>query len=176
MLIAAAFVAAVAAVIDHRTGRIPNWVTLGGLGIGLVGHAGRALLTDGANACVAAVGVSLLGAVVGAFAPLILYRLRALGGGDVKLFAALGALLGPSLGLEAQLLSFLSAALLIPLHLAWRGALLATLRRSLALVANVFRPRALAPAVNEAAMSWYRLGPSIFAGTTWAILAHAMAS
>lgn len=176
MLVIATLVVAVAALIDLRTGRIPNWLTLGGIAVGLLGHGAIALASDGPRGAALSVGTALLGAALGAAGPLVLYRLHALGGGDVKLFAALGVLLGPMLGLEAQLLSFVCAALVLPLRLAWAGNLFETLRRSLAVALGLVLPAAGRPPVNEAAMSWFRLGPAIFAGTVWAILARSVAS
>ena len=83
-------ICAVAAFTDLRSGTIPNWLTLPVLGAGL--------------------WVQGIGAVTGALlcgiVPFLLHRLRAMGGGDVKLFAVLGALLGAGAGLEAELAAF----------------------------------------------------------------------
>jgi prepilin peptidase CpaA len=87
----------------------------------------------------------------------------------VKLFAALGAILGPMLGLEVQMYTFAAAAIVVPLRLAWQGRLLATLWRSFALVASRFFPSLRRVPANEEALSWVRLGPAIFAGTVLAL-------
>ena len=79
--------AGVAAVIDVFSRRIPNWVTFAaffaGVGINtwLAGPSGAAL--------------ALAGAALGAGLLLPFYAIRAMGAGDVKLLAAIGALLGP---------------------------------------------------------------------------------
>ena len=100
---AALAITAVAAWTDHRSGRIPNWLTVSGiligLGIGLWGGGGHGLL------------LALASALAVALVPLLLFKVNALGGGDVKLFAALGALLGAEAGLEIQMLSFTLGAL-----------------------------------------------------------------
>jgi prepilin peptidase CpaA len=75
-----------AAAIDLRSRRIPNWLTL-------------ALIATGLFRSVAGLGgpgwsASLLGIFGGAAIPLILFVLGALGGGDVKLMAGIGAWLG----------------------------------------------------------------------------------
>jgi prepilin peptidase CpaA len=77
---------ALAAVIDARQRRIPNWLTFGLMLSGL----GRAAAGGGT----AGLEHSLLGLLAGGALPLILYAISALGGGDVKLLAAIGAWLG----------------------------------------------------------------------------------
>jgi prepilin peptidase CpaA len=77
---------AVAAVIDARQRRIPNWLTFGLLGAGLC----RAAFFGAA-----AFEHSVLGFLAGGAFPLLLYALSAVGAGDVKLLAAIGAWVGP---------------------------------------------------------------------------------
>jgi prepilin peptidase CpaA len=77
---------ALAAVIDCRQRRIPNWLTFGLL----LGGLGRALAFGGGG-----FGHAVLGMLAGAAIPLVLYAISALGGGDVKLMAAIGAWVGP---------------------------------------------------------------------------------
>src|SRR5947209_11249935 len=86
-LIAAAM-AGVAAYTDLRSRRIPNWLTLSAAVIGL----GLNLALGGAAGGLTAV----LGLGLGLAMLLPFYLLRAVGAGDVKLLAALGALLGPT--------------------------------------------------------------------------------
>jgi len=93
----------VAAVTDGRFGIIPNSLTLPPLLLAPVAYGvfggGRALVASFATAC-------LCSAV-----PYLLFRARAMGGGDVKLFAALGALTAydPLAGLQIQLTAFIVA-------------------------------------------------------------------
>ena len=150
----------VAAYCDQRTGLIPNRVTLGGLAGALLVNSAFALHDRGPSAIVPAIVIALAGALVTSLGPLFLFRTGALGGGDVKLFAALGALLGPQLGLRAELLGFVCAAVLALFHLARRGELVASFRRLLV------HPRAAFPATPELGL---RVGPAIFAGTLWAL-------
>jgi len=78
---------ALAAAIDAKQRRIPNWLTFSLLLAGIL----RAGLTGGA----AGLAVSGEGIAVGAAVPLALFAIGALGGGDVKLMGAIGAWLGP---------------------------------------------------------------------------------
>ena len=81
-------IAAAACVTDLRTRRIPNVLTFGGALAGLAFHAA----TGGVGGFSQAIGGWTVGAMVFA----IPFALGGLGGGDVKLLAALGAWLGPS--------------------------------------------------------------------------------
>lgn len=157
------------ALIDYRTGHIPNSVSLGALAAGVSGNVVLTAATAGLAGVPGALASTLGGAALASAVPLFLWRGRALGGGDVKLFAALGAILGPMLGLEVQMYTFGAAAIIVPLRLAWQGKLLATLWRSFALVLGRFFPALRRHAVNEEALSWVRLGPAIFAGTVLAL-------
>ena len=78
----------VAAVFDVRLKRIPNWLCATGLVLGLVLNF-RFMQFAGLRQ--AGLGAALALAV---YFPL--FALRAMGGGDVKLMAAIGALAGPS--------------------------------------------------------------------------------
>jgi prepilin peptidase CpaA len=77
-----------ACVTDVRSKKIPNSLTFGAAGAAIVFHT------------VMPAGAGLIGAVegwfVGALIMFVPFALRGLGGGDVKLIAALGAWLGPA--------------------------------------------------------------------------------
>jgi prepilin peptidase CpaA len=94
---AAMAIAALACVVDVRTRRIPNVLTLGG--------AAGALGYHMSAAGVAGVGWALGGWIVGLLMFLPLFALRGIGGGDVKLLAALGAWLGPGTAVWLALFS-----------------------------------------------------------------------
>lgn len=84
-----------AAVIDWRTRRIPNWLTLGGL---LYGLAYNAVVPPPLRG---GLGWALAGAAVGLAVLLPLYVFRIIGAGDVKLMAMVGAFLGAGATLQA---------------------------------------------------------------------------
>jgi prepilin peptidase CpaA len=81
-----------AAVYDVRYRRIPNWLTAGGI---LIGVALNTFLTLEKPDRWQGLRSSLLGFALGFGVYVILYALRAMGAGDVKLMAAVGSLVGP---------------------------------------------------------------------------------
>jgi prepilin peptidase CpaA len=77
-----------AALYDIRYRRIPNWLTAGGAGLGLALNA----FLNHARAGMFKASLIGFGAAFGLY--FVLYALRAMGGGDVKLMAAVGAIVG----------------------------------------------------------------------------------
>jgi len=77
-----------AAVFDARYRRIPNWLSVGGV---LVGLALNAFLDQGRPGMFVS---SALGLVIAFAVYFVLYVLHAMGAGDVKLMAAVGAIVG----------------------------------------------------------------------------------
>jgi prepilin peptidase CpaA len=110
---------AIAAVYDIRFRRIPNWLVLSGLvlGLGLNTVLSR---WQGARA-------SLLGIALAFLVYFPLYLLRGMGAGDVKLMAAIGAIVGPSNWFGIFILSGLLGGVFAVLLLLSRGKLLNSL-------------------------------------------------
>jgi prepilin peptidase CpaA len=77
----------IAALTDLRSRRIPNWLTLSGVVAGL--------LLQTALGGFSGLKMSAGGLVLGFGSYLALYCVRAMGAGDVKLMAAVGAIVGP---------------------------------------------------------------------------------
>lgn len=99
---------------DAVARRIPNWLVLTGL---IAGLACNTFLPRGEGLFLPATGgigfvSSLLGALAGLAIMFPLFALRAMGAGDAKLMAALGAFLGPSQILGAALLTFAAGGVL----------------------------------------------------------------
>lgn len=162
-------VTAVAAVTDLRTGRIPNWLTFGAAGLGLALRVAPGVAAlDFGQVLLALLG-SLAGAVLCSVVPIILFWKGGMGGGDVKLFAALGIICLPELGLLAQTYAFIVALLLAPAWLLYRGALLRTIKQALVLASNPFRQKHARLQVVAQDLAWFRLGPAIFVGTLLAV-------
>lgn len=93
-------VAVVAGIYDWRYRRIPNWLSLAGLVAGFSCHF---YLGGLAGLLVAAKGFGLAALIY-----LMLYLVRGMGAGDVKLMAALGSIAGPM----SWLLLFLATSIL----------------------------------------------------------------
>jgi prepilin peptidase CpaA len=172
LFLAAVLVTALAALLDWRTGRIPNWLTLGSLAAAPIAHGAFGLAGGGWSAAGEALGLSLLGVIVCSIVPLVLYRGNAIGGGDVKLLAALGAVLRPMVGMEAQLYAYIVAALLAPVRLAWEGKLLRTLGNTVMLVRNLFVPKAKRKEIPREMLTMQRFGPAIFIATLATVFMH----
>lgn len=113
-------VTGVAAYHDLRTRMLPDWLTLGAAALGVAVHVVSAGIA-GAHGIdlLVAVGESAIGALACAVLPFLLVRKNAMGRGDLKLFIALGAVLGPALGFEAQIYAMCAAFVAVPVF-AWR--------------------------------------------------------
>jgi prepilin peptidase CpaA len=119
----AAFLLAVvvgAAVYDVRYRRIPNWLTVSGV---LIGLAMNTFLYQGWPG----LRFALTGMAAGFGAYLVLYLLRAMGAGDVKLMAAVGALVGWEDWFAIFLITAIVGGVMALILVAVRGRLKTTL-------------------------------------------------
>jgi prepilin peptidase CpaA len=166
-------VAAVGASFDFRTGEIPNWLTLGALCLAPLAHFGMTLSSGRPfDVSLQALGLSILGAAVCALVPLLLYKYEGFLGGDVKLLAAIGALLGPRAGIEAELFAVIAAAIYALGLLAYQGKLMQVFRNTATLAFNPFRPKDRRRELTPEMLTKMRFGPSIFVGTCTAALTN----
>jgi prepilin peptidase CpaA len=159
-----------AAVIDYRSHRIPNRLTVGGMVFGLLYNA------------VVPVGVqpgilwALGGLGLGLVILLPLYALRVMGAGDVKLMAMVGAFLGVGGVLHAVLFTFIAGGVAALAFALWHrafGRMAGNIRdivqwTAFAAVAGL-RPTASAP--TAASIGKLPYGISICAGTIASIAA-----
>lgn len=164
--------AACAAWTDFRTGHIPNQITFPALGLAIVAHAIHGASVQGLGGALSEGGFAFGGALACGLAPLFMHLRGGMGGGDVKLFAAIGALLHPLAGLEAETYAFVAAAVLAMTKLAWQGTLLRTLGNTTALVMNPLRRKEAKREVPQEMRAWFRLGPAIFIGTAATFVVH----
>jgi prepilin peptidase CpaA len=159
--IAIVVLTAAAAITDTRSGIIPNSLTLPPL----IAAPAVFFLALGPTALLG----SLLGALLCGAGPYLLFRRGALGGGDVKLFAAIGAIAGATLGLEVQILGLCAGALYATARLLCRGELLRVLGNAGRMMVNSILPARLRKETTPQSFTHVRLGASIFAGTLLAV-------
>jgi prepilin peptidase CpaA len=164
-------VAVVGAAIDARTGHVPNWLTGGALAAAPAMSFALEGSAHGMHAGLVAAGLSLLGAAICGLGPFVAFVKGGLGGGDVKLLAALGAILGPRIGLDAEFYGFVIGALYVPAKLAWQGRLFSTAAGTLNMFLNPLRPKDGRAPMPDALKMKIRLGPAICVGTLAAIAA-----
>ena len=119
----------VAAVVDLRRRVIPNWLTvllmLSGLAHGFLAHGFHGLLE------------SALGLLAGAAIPFVLFAIGAMGGGDVKLMAGVGAWLGPGPVLLVLVCEKIIGLLIVLAQALWQGRLTALVSNSAVVAVNI---------------------------------------
>ena len=128
---------------DVKSYRIPNWLILAGLVLGMLSglwHGEWAGMLTAIKGC--AVGMAVL---------LPLYWLRAMGAGDVKLMAVVGAFLGPVDVFSAVIATFLAGGVLAILLALWTKKLKSLLQNTrLVLLGGAVKMSARqAPVMND---------------------------
>ena len=148
------------AAIDLRTRRVPNWLTLGTATLGLTLAATDLSRTS--------VGGALRGFALGLLLMLPGHLMGKTGAGDVKLFAAIGTLLGPKPTAIAFVYTAIAGGVLALLIAVHRGRLRETLEGTATLVrtggANV------AELEEPSADNRFAYAPAIAAGVLAAAL------
>ena len=159
-------VATMAALCDWRRGEIPNWLTLPPIVIAPLAYG----LAFGLEYAL----LSLAAGHSSALVPYLLFRRGAMGGGDVKLFGALGAITGFDLlvGLEIQLAALVVAAVFACSTLAWKGMFLRTLGNVLGLAVNPVLPTRWRQRPCEALSAPVRIGGAVFVATAICSVPH----
>jgi prepilin peptidase CpaA len=160
VLAAIAIGAGSGAVIDLRTRRVPNPLTVT---LAAAGIAGAACGISGLT-----VAASIAGFILGLALMLPGHIVGAMGAGDVKLFAAIGALIGPTHIATAFLYTALAGGVLAVIVAARRRRLLQTMSGAARLVAS----RAANAADIESPLTDNRFAyaPAIAVGTMLAAL------
>lgn len=121
MAIGALCTAACAAIVDVRSGRIPNWLTGGGLLAALVlqfyfmGWRG--------------LGTGVSGALVGGGILFVPFLVRGIGAGDVKLMAAVGAWVGIQHAVAAIFATAIAGGVLAVAYVVFHDQSATTFRR-----------------------------------------------
>lgn len=124
---------AYAAITDLRARRIPNWLTLT---LAITG----VIQSFGAGATVGPLA-SVLGLLIGFFLPFILFALGALGGGDVKLLAGIGAWMGALGVFQVFVIAALVGLVIVLIQSAVQGRLVTLFRNSAVLMINLVHLR-----------------------------------
>lgn len=151
---------AAAAVIDLKTRRIPNALTAALSGLGL------AMAATGISGV--APGAALVGFGLGLLLMLPGYILGATGAGDVKLMAAVGAVVGPGLVVTAVLFTAIAGGVLAVGVAAKRGRVAAALAGTGRLIVSPAGARQEMRTAGAAHRFAY--GPAIAAGSVLAAL------
>jgi prepilin peptidase CpaA len=120
ILAGAVALALIAGWTDLRSRRIPNWLTVPGLVIGMVANT----VLGGWSG----LKTSLLGALIGLALLLPFVLLRSLGAGDWKLAGALGSFAGPALLMDLLVGSVFVAGLMAVALIIYKGRVRQTLR------------------------------------------------
>lgn len=168
-IIIALAISTIAAISDLRTKTIPNWLSYGGMALGPVLHVVIAF-AHGARGDALGVAAtdSFLGAGLCGLLPMFAVLRGKLGTGDLKLFLALGSVLGPLVGFEAEIYAIVVAFVAAPLF-AWRaGRLGSALAYALASLRNAVRSKKAKKPLPEHETSWMPLAPAILAGVVLA--------
>lgn len=130
-----------AAVIDVRSRRIPNWLTFGLILAGL----SRAIVAGGG----AGLAHAATGMLAGAAPALVLFSLGALGGGDVKLLAGIGAWVGGPAALAVFALQCVIGLIFVFFCALRQGRTIALLRNTSVLACDITQKGIAACAVDK---------------------------
>jgi len=108
-----------ATVTDIQQQKIFNWTTYPGIVLAIV-VAAAATLMQRPEIAIVGIGQSALGLLACGGLMLVCFALFQIGGGDVKLLAMAGAFLGPALGMETILWTFVLGGAMAVLVLIWK--------------------------------------------------------
>jgi prepilin peptidase CpaA len=139
-LILATLLAAIAGYTDWRWRRIPNWVTVPGL---LVGMAGNSVIGGWVG-----LGTSLRGAGLGLLLLLPFVLLRSLGAGDWKLAGALGAVVGPGALTDLLIASMFMAGIMALALIIYKRRVIETLGNIARILGSMIRFHKPGPEVS----------------------------
>ncbi len=120
LLLIAVVLAVVAAIMDLRQHRIPNWLTYPGI---VLGFGCRGALLGWKGLASALAGCLLAGGVMFLF-----FMVRAMGAGDVKIMAAIGAFVGPENAVAVLLATAICGGVLAIVYALYRKRMISTLK------------------------------------------------
>ena len=152
--------AGIGATIDFSTRRVPNALTLSVAAVGILAAASGVVKLPP--------GMALVGFLTGFVVMLPGHVFGRTGGGDVKLMAALGTWLGPSMIFKAFLYSAIAGGLLALFVAVRRGRMRETLRGTVQLVAARSAAKKEVEAVDRD--NRFPFAPAIAAGSVLVVL------
>ena len=123
-----------AAATDLRSRRIPNWLTLSGVCAGI--------LLNWFLYATLGLRNSLTGMLLGFGVYFVLYCLRAMGAGDVKLMAAVGAIVGPQAWIAVFIASALAGGVIAVALMVWKRRVRETLTNTFFIAQEIGQLRA----------------------------------
>ncbi len=155
---------AIAVFMDFYCHKIPNWLVLLTLLVGVIGHIGVDQF--------AGLFFSVGGFVTGLLCFIPFYLFGRMGAGDVKLLAAVGAIIGPSLVTISALSTVVLGGLFALIFIALKGGLPAMFSRygSMFVLLVAKQPQYIPPAPGEAAGLRFPYALAIACGTAAALL------
>jgi prepilin peptidase CpaA len=165
LLLSAVLVTIAAAWFDHKRGQIPNGLTYLFALFGALVHVLEPDSISPGESYGLVVFESFSGALTCACIPYLLWRSYAMGGGDVKLLAALGATLGPGMGLSLQLYAFVIVVLVVPIIFKRSNSLIQNTKRSFSLMFRPLGGGKIEAKDETAGMTQVHFGPAILLGT-----------
>lgn len=164
-----------AAICDIASRHIPNWLTLGALLLGLGLHTAVGIVDGGFAGAARGAAQSAAGVLVCGLVPVISFARNQMGGGDVKLFAAIGALCGPALGFDVEAFTFLVLmGAVLPWRLVRNGALAASFKNGATMVRNAFLPADRRLPYAEVKLPPVIMAPAVVVGLAIALLTRGM--
>lgn len=152
--------AGIGAAIDFSTRRVPNTLTLSVAAVGILAAASGVVKLPP--------GMALVGFLTGFVVMLPGHVFGRTGGGDVKLMAALGTWLGPSMIFKAFLYSAIAGGLLALFVAVRRGRMRETLRGTVQLVAARSAAKEQVEAIDRD--NRFPFAPAIAAGSVLVVL------
>jgi prepilin peptidase CpaA len=154
----------IAAITDVRARKIPNWLTIPTMGLGLV--------LNGGSSGWGGLLLSLEGLVLGFCLLFVVYMLGGMGAGDVKLLSAVGAVVGPKLVFYAFIWTAIAGGLMAMGLIVWKKTLLQTLRNLRMLILGWMlgvSNREANLTIRNQSLSTLPYGVAIAIGTTLAV-------
>jgi prepilin peptidase CpaA len=129
-----AVIVVAAAATDIRSRRIPNWLTLSGVCAGL--------LLNWTISGLHGIGTAVSGMALGFASYFVLYCIRAMGAGDVKLMAAVGAVVGPGSWVAVFIASAIAGGVFAVVLMIWKGRVRETVWNTLFIAKELVHFRA----------------------------------